>query len=318
MQHTAALATTETQGHYQPAVLVIADDRMARMLLTRSVIALGHTAHAAATGAEALALLQDKGRILDAVIVDYTLTDYSALSLVGRIKSDPVLAGIPVIMLTAEGEMTQVQRAIDAGVYYSLPKTSPDALLGSVLTSALRERGQRRAMMAELSRRDAAGKQIRTCTLSLKTLLEAHDVACFLATCFPQPDRVVTGLVELLTNAVEHGNLDVGFETKGELLASKRWLAEIDRRLVLPQNASKTVDVIYQHKADGWYVQISDKGAGFNWKKYWHIDPTRAGDGHGRGIARARLTSFDKMSYNDSGNQVTAMVSAESTEPLGW
>lgn len=312
------LSTPETSQHHQPAVLAVADDRIARMLLTRAIMAMGNTAHAAATGAEAIGLLQEKGRTLDAIIIDYALADYSALSLVKRIKADPTLFAVPVIMLTADGDAAQVQRAVDAGVFYSLTKSTADSLLGSVLAAALRERAQRRATMAELSRRDAAGKQIRTCTLSLKTLHEAQDVAVFLATCFPQPDKVVTGLIELLMNAIEHGNLGIGFEEKGRLLAEKRWLTEVDARLAMPQHSAKTVDVIYQHKDDGWYVQITDKGEGFNWKKFWHIDPARAGEGHGRGIARARLTSFDKVAYNEAGNQVTAMVSASPAVPLGW
>lgn len=319
------LAPSGSHSHHQSTVLVITDDRAARMLLTRTVMAMGHSASAAGSGGEAIAMLHEAARTLDAIVLDYDLADVSSLALVARIKGDPALASVPIIMLTGseaqqapQQALQQTQRAVEAGVFYSLPREGSAGLLGSVLASALNERAQRRALMAELSRRDNAGRHIRTCTLSLRNLTEAQDIACFLATCFPQPDRVVTGLIELLVNAIEHGNLDIGFEEKGRLLATGRWIAEIEHRLSQPEHAYKTVDVIYQHKADGWYVQISDKGAGFSWKKYWHIDPARAGDGHGRGIARARLTSFDKLAYNEAGNQVTAMVSANPATPAGW
>lgn len=38
------------------------------------------------------------------------------------------------------------------------------------------------------------------------------------------------------------------------------------------------------------------------------IEPARAGDNHGRGIAQACATSFDKLTYNEVGNQVVAFV----------
>ena len=39
------------------------------------------------------------------------------------------------------------------------------------------------------------------------------------------------------------------------------------------------------------------------------IDPARAGDNHGRGIAQANTMSFDKLKYNEKGNQAVAYMS---------
>ena len=64
------------------------------------------------------------------------------------------------------------------------------------------------------------------------------------------------------------------------------------------------------------YVVITDQGDGFDWKKFMRIDPSRAGDNHGRGIAQANATSFDKLTYNDKGNQVIAFVGLE--KQLEW
>ena len=143
-------------------------------------------------------------------------------------------------------------------------------------------------------------------------------MACFLAYCFPQPERVITGLLELLINAVEHGNLGVDYHDKAKLIMADNWRAEVERRINLPENSSKAVSVIFQRKADGYYVQITDMGKGFNWKKFWQIDPSRATMLHGRGIARARLMAFDRMYYNESGNQVTAAISAVPQDAIEW
>ena len=48
------------------------------------------------------------------------------------------------------------------------------------------------------------------------------------------------------------------------------------------------------------------EGEGFDWQAYMEIDPARALDSHGRGIAQANKISFDelvkKMVINDYNN----------------
>ena len=54
--------------------------------------------------------------------------------------------------------------------------------------------------------------------------------------------------------------------------------------------------------------RISDFGGGFNSAEYLEIDPNRAVNTHGRGIAIARLMSFDELEFNSVGNEVIAVV----------
>jgi phosphoserine phosphatase RsbU/P len=53
---------------------------------------------------------------------------------------------------------------------------------------------------------------------------------------------------------------------------------------------------------------IRDEGPGFEWQKYLDVDPRRAFDNHGRGIAIARGMSFDRLEYRGRGNEVVAVV----------
>jgi hypothetical protein len=46
------------------------------------------------------------------------------------------------------------------------------------------------------------------------------------------------------------------------------------------------------------------------------IDPARAGEIHGRGIAMANSISFDKLTYNEKGNKAVAFVADQSS--LNW
>jgi hypothetical protein len=54
-----------------------------------------------------------------------------------------------------------------------------------------------------------------------------------------------------------------------------------------------------------WQSRIA--GAGFAWQPFLEIEPSRATQGSGRGIAKANLISFDELIYQGKGNQVQAI-----------
>lgn len=302
----------------KPVLLAVDDDRVMLMMLIQALEKAGYDVHGAAAGAQALALLHEKSDAIDAVILDQEMPGLSGLQVVEKMKADPALAMIPVIMLTGNGSPQKIREGIDAGLFYYMVKPASDELIRSVAASAVRERQQKRLLAAQMIRYDIALKAMASAQIHIRTLDEAENVAYLIASCFPSPERVVTGLMDLLINAVEHGNLGITYEEKAKLVDAGTWHDEIERRLALPENAQKLVDVSYQRRPDGWFVQITDQGKGFDWKRFWQIDPARATASHGRGIARARLISFDKMAYNESGNQVTAMIGATPLKPLEW
>ncbi len=147
-----------------------------------------------------------------------------------------------------------------------------------------------------------------TTSYQLRTLHEAKELANLLAAAHPDPDRVVVGLTELLVNAVEHGNLGITYREKAELLDQGDLQAEIERRLALPELASRRVKVTLQRAADRLSTCIEDEGAGFEWQLYDDYDPEHALDPNGHGIAIARGVSFDEVTYHGRGNVVVAVV----------
>ena len=142
----------------------------------------------------------------------------------------------------------------------------------------------------------------------LRTLLEARTLANALSGYYPQPQRVVLGISELLINAVEHGNLGISYQEKSRLLQQGGWEGEIERRLSLPENISKTVTVQLERKPHEMSLIISDCGAGFEYTNYLEISAERAFDPNGRGIAMSRMMSFDTLEYQGKGNQLVAVV----------
>ena len=130
-----------------------------------------------------------------------------------------------------------------------------------------------------------------------RTLEDAKTLAFYIANCFPEPEKVVFGLNELLINAVEHGNLGITYAEKTKLVLSGTWVQEVERRLAAPEYKDKNGRLTFKATKEEIAVTIKDQGQGFDWSNYVELSPARATDPHGRGIAASRLMSFDSMEY---------------------
>ena len=292
--------------------LAVDDDRSMRMMLQTQLEDLGHNVVTANDGKSAWDILNNQRDTIDIVVIDREMPGMNGLEVVSLMKNDPHLKNIPVIMQTGSDKAEQIREGIDAGVYYYLTKPIDEDILASVISAAVRNVSQQKLLNQELKHHKSSFNLITHCKFVLRTLPEAEDLACFLANCYPNPEKVVTGIAELLINGVEHGNLGIGYEEKTWLLKSGTWRDEVIRRGNYPEHKNKTVDVIYKKLSDGYYLQIKDCGNGFDWRKFIKVDPSRAQENHGRGIAQANSMSFDRITYNDAGNEVTAFINTDS------
>ncbi len=297
-------------------VLAVEDDMLSMKFLEAQIGQLGHKMLCAENGQIALEILQKHNYKIDVVLMDREMPVMDGLSAVRQIKSHPALRNIPVIMVTGADGRDELKEGLDAGVFYYLTKPVDEILLQSVLSAAVRESEQKRILAEELGKHRTSFHLIETCKFKFKTLSEAESLAAFMANCFPDSARVLTGLGELLINAVEHGNLGVTYDQKTEMISAGTWRAEINRLQKLPQHEPKTASATIAHKEDGIYAVIEDQGTGFSWQDFINIDPARAGDNHGRGIAQARAVSFDRLSFNEKGNKAVAFVSHK--QQLNW
>lgn len=113
-----------------------------------------------------------------------------------------------------------------------------------------------------------------------------------------------TALMELLTNALEHGNCDISFTEKTAwLFSGKEMLDLIREKNKNPEIAAKRIHISYLITSEKSYFKIKDEGKGFDWR----YQMTREEDEtqlHGRGIMLSQgLVS--NIKYNDKGNQVS-------------
>lgn len=112
------------------------------------------------------------------------------------------------------------------------------------------------------------------------------------------------GLRELIVNAVEHGNLEIDFAHKSELLANGEWQDEIEKRLGMRDLGSRFAAVQLSRDDNDFEIQITDQGAGFDWQK--HLDPDTSPKHmlHGRGMSLAMDAGFESVRYYGAGNHV--------------
>jgi adenylate cyclase len=116
-------------------VLVVDDDPLNRMLLTRSLEQAGHRVGSAASGQEALEILREKP--FDVVLLDIVMPELDGVSVLERLKRDPVLQHVPVIMISAVDEIDTVVRCIEMGSEDYLPKPFNPVLLRARINAAL-------------------------------------------------------------------------------------------------------------------------------------------------------------------------------------
>lgn len=117
----------------------------------------------------------------------------------------------------------------------------------------------------------------------------------------------MTGIYELLLNAVEHGNLKIDKSQKTELLRQGHFNLEIARRLLLPENEKKYVEIEVVENDFFCALTITDQGNGFDWRAHSQLMPD-ATAAHGRGLLIAKRCGFDHISFNEKGNSVSCLV----------
>ena len=291
-----------------PRVLVVDDHALDRKLLTIHLQPEGYDVETAEDGLEAWGKLQAEPQRYDVVLLDRTMPRMDGMQLLGRIKEEEKLRMVPVIMQTALARRDHILDGIRAGAYYYLTKPYDVDMLKSVVRTAVNDHLTYREMQTQVKKGFDSLRLLDKATFSFQTVEEARDLGALLANTCPDPTATVIGLTELLVNAVEHGNLSITYEDKSKLYATGGWREEVERRLKLPENASKRAEVTFERDDGALRFIIRDQGQGFDWRNYLQIDPQRAFDTHGRGIAMANRVSFDHIEYRGCGNEVCGTV----------
>ncbi|MEP7286389.1 MAG: response regulator [Chloroflexota bacterium] len=116
-------------------VLIVDDNEMNREILSRQLKREGHTSAVAEDGLDAWNLLQSQP--FDLVLLDLMMPKMDGFGVLERLKADPSLQQIPVIVLSAENDLDNIVRCIELGAEDYLLKPYNSVLLKSRVAHCL-------------------------------------------------------------------------------------------------------------------------------------------------------------------------------------
>lgn len=301
-----------------PEILVVDDDRPTLALLRGLLKTAGLRCATVESGEDALQLLKEHPRRFHAMLLDRGLPGMEGLDVLRHIKDEPMLRALPVILITGSNAPSEVVKGLSAGAFYYLPKPVDALALLAVVRTAVSDHNRYQELQDALHAAGRTFTLLESATFRYRTPEEAYALIELLAAACPDPDSAVIGLAELAINAIEHGNLEIGHELKGRLIAESALRGEIERRLQDPILGPRRVTVQVQRVATLLRATFIDEGKGFNWHVYEHLAPELMLENHGRGIFMANASGFSRLEYLGRGNTVLveiAMPEADQRRP---
>jgi class 3 adenylate cyclase len=129
-------------------ILVVDDNRLNRLKLTRALTQQGHAVSEAENGREALEMLRSE--LFDLVLLDILMPEVDGFQVLREMKDDTVLRGVPVIVISALEEMDSVVRCIEMGAEEHLPKNFNPVLLNARIGASLEKKRLRDEVVEQL------------------------------------------------------------------------------------------------------------------------------------------------------------------------
>lgn len=288
-------------------VMIVDDDPMVRRLLDRQARRLGHTTRSAENGREALEAFEEIPA--DVVITDIRMPEMDGLELLKEVRERN--ASTIVIVITGAGSVEYAAEALRLGAHNYLDKPFKLSQIRQLLDKY-------EQLVDNLSLRREC--ELRVTRHEVSLLLEnqrrlvpaaAEYMLTQVGDRMLESDRMglLLGLVELLNNAIEHGNLGIGGEAKENALNEGRdaFEALFRERLTDPRLAERRVTVDFHMDTETARWIIRDEGAGFDWEKViYTFDEDALRRPCGRGLFLSRL-HFDELEHCGCGNEVCAV-----------
>lgn len=255
-------------------------------------------------GQSALRQLDDADPGFDLVILDRSMSEPGGMEILRHIRATPTLARIPVIIQTAAADPVQVAEGVEAGADFYLTKPFRLEALTRVVRAALRQHREAEQLREQARDLAMALRMMGQGVFRFRRLDEAAALAHAVGSLCADGDLVRLGLSELLVNAIEHGNLGIGFDAKSLLVQSGRWRDEVERRVADPAYRDRIALMEVSVSATSVRILIEDQGAGFDSAPFLDMPAAQEGQLNGRGIALARKLIFPNLRYALGGRRV--------------
>ncbi len=136
-------------------LLIVDDNKVNRLLLSRNVELLGHRASVAENGRIAMEMLATEP--FDLLLLDIEMPEMDGFEVLEALKAEPALRDLPVIVTSSVEGLDNIVRCIELGAEDYLPKPVNKVLLKARVSSGL-EKKRLRDEQKELLRRFATSE----------------------------------------------------------------------------------------------------------------------------------------------------------------
>jgi CheY-like chemotaxis protein len=205
------------------SLLIVDDNSVNRIMLSRYITKLGYQAVLAENGRQALEKLQSEP--FDLVLLDVQMPEMDGYAVLEQLKADTRLRDIPVIMISAVEELESVVRCIELGAQDYLPKPFNPVLLRARLTACLERkqlRDQEIDYLQQVGRVTAAAAAIKANTFqpeSLDEVARRSDELGQLALVFQEMARQVYAREQHLQRQVQQLRIEIDQERRAREVA---------------------------------------------------------------------------------------------------
>jgi CheY-like chemotaxis protein len=293
--------------------MAIDDDEINLMILSKTAEESGFSVLTFESTVEGWEHIQNHPHEVDIILLDKMMAEMSGLEFLKKLKSDKTLQHVPVIMQTGDVGIAQMREGLESGAYYYLTKPFHPDILSALLGSAAHECAMREELLAQV--RSGQGENFRLLeqgVFTFHTHQQAQQLAAALAQESLYPEFAAVGLMELMSNAIEHGNLGFGTEEKQELLKNSSWMEAIEKRRREEAYANKRATLQFIRGQNSVDIIIRDEGEGFDWQRFVFSQPgENSSDTLGCGISKA-MVMLDNLQYQEKGNVVACSMSTAS------
>lgn len=122
------------QANRQPAILIVEDSPAQALKVKLSLENNGCHVSWADTGLRGLAIAQQED--FDLIVLDIELPDIDGFTVCQRLKAQPALAAVPVVMMTTRDHAEDVLNGLEIGAVDYIPK---DAFAEAVLLETIKQ-----------------------------------------------------------------------------------------------------------------------------------------------------------------------------------
>ena len=195
-------------------VLIIDDDPGIREICREVLEKQGYAVQEAGSGREGLEILARAP--VDMVLLDLMLPDFDGFQVTEKIRADRAMADVPIIFISARGQISDKVRALKLGGDDYMVKPFDALELGARVESLLQRKERELdaspttklpgsvALQREITRRLGGGRPFCLCYLDLDNLKAFNDYYGY-----AKADGVISQTGDLIRKAVEkHGNDD--------------------------------------------------------------------------------------------------------------